>query len=63
MNARQAPMTDKAKAERREATLKAAEARTKKWDKRLNKGRQASQAKTTTDGVSRFRLFCLFFVL
>lgn len=45
-------MTNEAKTERREAVLKAAEARTKNWDKRLNKGRQASQAKTTTNGVN-----------
>eukprot|EP00904_Undaria_pinnatifida_P004058 jgi/Undpi1/13653/HiC_scaffold_9.g03307.m1 len=45
------PMTAEAKAERREAALKAAESRTKNWDKRLNKGRQASQAKTASDGV------------
>lgn len=45
-------MTAEAKAERREAALKAAESRTKNWDKRLNKGRQASQAKTASDGVS-----------
>lgn len=42
------PMTAEAKAERREAALKAAESRTKDWDKRLNKGRQATQSKSTS---------------
>ncbi|CAN0157770.1 unnamed protein product [Scytosiphon promiscuus] len=42
-------MTEEAKAERREAALKAAESRTKDWDKRLNKGRQATQSKSTTN--------------
>ncbi|CAM9252295.1 unnamed protein product [Ectocarpus sp. 8 AP-2014] len=46
------PMTAEAKAERREAALKAAESRTKHWDKRLNKGRQASQIKSGTGGVA-----------
>ncbi|CAM9547042.1 unnamed protein product [Ectocarpus fasciculatus] len=46
------PMTAEAKAERREAALKAAESRTKDWDKRLNKGRQASQTKSGTGGVT-----------
>lgn len=45
------PMTAEAKAERREAALRAAESRTKDWDKRLNKGRQASQTKSGTGGV------------
>ncbi|CAM9652590.1 unnamed protein product, partial [Hapterophycus canaliculatus] len=40
-------MTAQAKAEQREAALKAAESRTKDWDKRLNKGRQATQSKST----------------
>ncbi|CAM9879279.1 unnamed protein product [Pylaiella littoralis] len=39
------PMTAEAKAERREAALKAAESRNKDWDKRLNKGREASLTK------------------
>ncbi|CBJ30220.1 conserved unknown protein [Ectocarpus siliculosus] len=46
------PMTAEAKAERREAALKAAESRTKDWNKRLNKGRQASQTKSGTGGVT-----------
>lgn len=46
------PMTEEEKRERREAALKAAEARTKDWDKRLNKGRQASSKKETANGVS-----------
>lgn len=45
------PMTEEAKAERREAALKAAESRTKDWGKRLDKGRQASQTKTATTEV------------
>lgn len=44
-------MTEEAKAERREAALKAAESRTKDWGKRLDKGRQASQTKSTTAEV------------
>lgn len=48
------PMTEEAKAERREAALRAAEARTKNWGKKLNKGRQASQTKDVSNGVRDF---------
>lgn len=53
------PMTAEAKAERREAALKAAESRNKDWDKRLNKGREASltKPKGANGGVSKFREF------
>ncbi|CAM9111995.1 unnamed protein product, partial [Choristocarpus tenellus] len=44
------PMTEEEKEERRKAALKAAEARTKNWDKRLQKGRQATQAKAPGEG-------------
>ncbi len=46
------PMTEEAKSERRQAALRAAESRTKGWDKRLNKGRQATQARSATSEVS-----------
>ncbi|CAN0339798.1 unnamed protein product [Ascophyllum nodosum] len=41
-------MSEEEKAQRREAALKAAESRTKDWDRRINKGRQATQAKSAT---------------
>lgn len=44
-------MTEEEKAERRQAALKAAESRTNDWNKRLNKGRQATQTKSATNGV------------
>ncbi|CAM9431207.1 unnamed protein product, partial [Discosporangium mesarthrocarpum] len=45
------PMTEEEKADRREAVLKAAEARTKNWDKRLQKGRQATNAKSPNEAM------------
>ena len=45
-------MSEEEKAQRREAALKAAESRTKDWDRRINKGRQATQAKSATKDVS-----------
>lgn len=56
-------MTAEEKADRREVALKAAESRTKVWDKRLNKGRQASQAKTAGQEVSLQRTCFFCYVL
>lgn len=45
-------MTEEEKAERREAALRAAESRTKRWDKKLNKGKHATQLREATNEVS-----------